>query len=99
MAVRYPETSGGKGEASTGDGRRSPCQRALRPILKEGKYFSFTTELVTRRGAFYNPSNTAMETVVSFTRRPGMQSPEKTIAFFVSECKSFDLHFSNSQEH
>ncbi len=40
-----------------------------------------------------------METVVSFTRRPGMQSPEKTIAFFVSECKSFDLHFSNSQEH
>jgi hypothetical protein len=69
------------------------------PILKLRKYFSRTTELVTESRAFYNPSNTAMDSVVSFTRRPGMQPPRKTVVFSVSECMSFDLHFSNSQEH
>jgi hypothetical protein len=99
MAVLYPENSEGAGEAAPGKCLRSRRLKALRPILNEGKYFSFATELVTKRGAFYNPSNTAMESVVSFTRRPGIQPPIKTVVFSVSECKSFDLHFSNSQEH
>jgi hypothetical protein len=33
-------------------------------------------------GAFYNPSNTAMEAVVLFIRRPGFQPPERAVAGF-----------------
>jgi hypothetical protein len=57
-AGSYPVSSGpGEGEKLS----PSRCPLAL----------FFLTPLVTGRGAFYNPSNTAMEGVVLFTRRLG----------------------------
>jgi hypothetical protein len=61
-------------------------------------YF-FTTLLVTEGRASYNPSSTAMEAVVSFTRHPGTQPPNRAFVHSVGECMSIDLHFGNSQEH
>jgi hypothetical protein len=61
-------------------------------------YF-FTTSLVMRAGAFYNPSNTALKTVVSFNGHHGAQSPEKAGGQTVSECIHIDLHFGSFQEY
>jgi len=68
---------------------------ALRPAF----HFSRTTPLVTESAAFYNPSNTALEAEVSFTRNLGGQPPKRTVVFSASECLNIDLHFGNSQEH
>jgi hypothetical protein len=46
--------------------------RSLTPVL-----CFFNSSLVMRALAFYNPSNTALKTVVSFIRHLGAQSPEK----------------------
>src|ERR1035441_3131462 len=43
-------------------------ERAAR--LPKQLFFSFATSLVTRGGAIYNPSNTALGAVVSFTHTP-----------------------------
>jgi hypothetical protein len=59
----------------------------------------FTTSLVTNSGAFYNPSNTTLKTVVSFTRYHGAQPPGKTGRQTVSGYMNIDLHFRSSQEY
>jgi hypothetical protein len=62
--------------------------------------FPWTASLVTGSAAFYNPSITASETVVSFIRYHGTQPTSRTVASFASECvMNIDLHFGNSQEH
>jgi hypothetical protein len=65
----------------------------------QGCNFSRTTSLVMEGGAFYNPSNTALEAKVSFTRHFGDQPLKRTVVFSASECLNIDLHFGNSQEH
>jgi len=55
--------------------------------------------LVMEGRAFYNPPNTALETVVSFTRHPGTQPPNSPVVDSASECLIIDLHFRDSQEH
>jgi hypothetical protein len=64
------------------------------------KYFRLfrQTALVTVDGAFYNPSNAALEAVVSFIRTP-RSSTAKTVALSDGECMNIDLHFGSSQEH
>jgi hypothetical protein len=59
----------------------------------------FTTSLVTGTLAFYNPSNTALKTVVSFIRHLGAQSPDKKGGQTLSECMNIDLHFGSFQEY
>jgi hypothetical protein len=49
--------------------------------------------------AFYNPSNTALKTVVSFIRHLGAQSPDKKGGQTLSECMNIDLHFGSFQEY
>jgi hypothetical protein len=59
----------------------------------------FTSSLVMRTLAFYNPSNTALKTVVSFIRHLGAQSPDKKGGQTLSECMNIDLHFGSFQEY
>lgn len=47
--------------------------------------FSCLAALVTGGASFYNPSNTAMETVVWFSRHHGTQPRNITVVFSVSE--------------
>jgi hypothetical protein len=54
--------------------------------------------LVRGDGAFYNPSNTASEAVVRFTRHDGTQLPYGIVAHSASECLNIEFHFSNFQE-
>jgi hypothetical protein len=56
------------------------------------------TALVTIGKAFYNPSNTLLEAVVSFIRTPEAQ-PRQTATLPDGECMNIDLHFCSSQEH
>jgi hypothetical protein len=53
--------------------------------------------LVRERGAFYNPRNTPAAAVVSFTRVPSTQPPNKMEVLFASECLNIDLHFEFSR--
>jgi hypothetical protein len=52
----------------SGRGWRAPNNRAAR--LSQQLFLSFTTSLVMEGAAFYNPSNTALGAVVSFTHTP-----------------------------
>src|SRR5271166_2053644 len=56
------------------------------PALRRRLRCWSTTLLVTKGGAFYNPSNTALETVVWFIRNHGAQPPNKSVVHSVSEC-------------
>ena len=76
-----------------GHGAAQP--RAFPPVFR----FSRATPLVRESRAFYNPSNTALESVAAFTRRRGPQPSKRTVVFFLSECLNVDLDFGNSQEH
>jgi len=67
--------------------------------LRSAFHFSCATPLVMESGAFYNPSNTALEAEVSFGSNLGAQPPKRTVVFSASECLNIDLHFGNSQEH
>jgi hypothetical protein len=72
---------------------------AFFPNMQPAFVFPRRTPLVTESRAFYNPSNTALEAEVSFTRNRGAQPPKRTVVFSASECLNIDLHFGNSQEH
>ena len=52
------------------------------PALARRKSSSAIDLLVTRGGGFYNPFNTALEAVVSFTRHLGPQPPTRTVGLF-----------------
>jgi len=72
----------------------------LRAALPQEIFYSSTTLLVTRGKAFYNPSNTALEAVVSLIRHPGAQSPKRTVAHTASGCLTLIsiLEFPRSTE-
>jgi hypothetical protein len=59
----------------------------------------FTSPLVTGGIAFYNPSNTALKTVVSYTRYSGARPSKRMDAHSAGKCMNFDLYFGNSQEY
>jgi hypothetical protein len=56
------------------------------------------TLLVTGGKAFYNPSNTAMEAVVSLIRHLGAQPPIKNGCAYRERVLNIDFHFGISQE-
>ena len=67
-----------------GFGRKSPLGRGSRPwrgaplrTFLHGFRFSRATSLVTEGRAFYNPSNTALETAVSFYPSPRYSTAKK----------------------
>jgi hypothetical protein len=47
--------------------------------------------LVRGSAAFYNPRNTRVSAVVSFTRVHGTQPPEKSAVLFARECLKIEL--------
>ncbi len=49
--------------------------------------------------AFYNPSNTALEAVVSLIRHPGAQPTLKNGCTFRQRVREYRSRFCNSQEH
>jgi hypothetical protein len=49
--------------------------------------------------AFYNPSITALEAVVSFSSDPGTQPSNRTVVFSASACLNIDFHLGIFQEH
>lgn len=55
--------------------------------------------LVTTRKDFYNPPNTALETVVTFTRMPNVQPESAMVEHSLSECLNIHSIVSTSQEH
>ena len=57
------------------------------------------TLLVTTGRYFYNPRNTAMETVVTYVRMPGTQPEPRKVEHSVGECLNIHSIFSISQEH
>src|ERR1700691_6228787 len=65
-----------------------------------GKISGFPARLCLsgRAGLSIILSNTAMAAVVSFTRHPGTQPPDRKVEHPLSECINFDLHFGISQE-
>ena len=77
---RNPGQPGIRNEDSNRGGEGSPSD------LPRELFRSRTTLLVMRGEAFYNPSNTALEAVVSFIRHPGAQPPKRTVAHTASEC-------------
>ena len=83
-ACRCRERSPGRPGIQIGDanGGRGGLSRGLPREL----FSSRTTLLVMWGGAFYNPSNTALEAVVSFLGRLGAQPPKRTVAHTASEC-------------
>lgn len=66
---------------------RTPCQNEL------------STLLVTSARGFYNPPNTALETVVTFVHMPGNQRASRMVETSASECLNIHSIFSISQEH
>jgi hypothetical protein len=64
-----------------------------------GVFDRFRTLLVTEGTGFYNPSNTALEAVVSFIRAPGAQASSKTGATSASGYKVSNTNLRDSQEH
>jgi len=77
------------------EGRSKTCSTQLSKQF----LFSFATLLVTEGTAFYNPSNTALGAVVSFTHTPVLDRQAKTVAFSASERLNIDFQYGNSQEH
>jgi hypothetical protein len=59
-----------------------PHRQAFFLVLRPAFHFSRTTPLVMKSGAFYNPSNTALEAEVSFKRDLGTQPPKKNGCIF-----------------
>lgn len=57
------------------------------------------TLLVTTGRDFYNPPNTALETVVTFIRTPGIQPESIMVDHSIGECLNIHSIFSISQEH
>ena len=57
------------------------------------------TFLVTGGAGFYNPSNTALEAVVTFIRAPGAQASSKMGATSTSGCRVSYIILRDSQEH
>jgi hypothetical protein len=98
MVLRAISASDRGPEQCFAQGSRAGWRRRF-PAIIQGWNFSRTTSLVMEGGAFYNPSNTALEAKVSFTRHFGDQPLKRTVVFSVSECLNIDLHFGNSQEH
>ena len=57
------------------------------------------TMLVTTGTDFYNPPNTALETVVAFIRMPGIRPKSEMVEESTGECLNIHSIFSISQEH
>jgi hypothetical protein len=67
---------------------------------QEDELFTSRITLLVREGTgFYNPCNTALESVVGYTRSLGTQPPNTTVVRFASGCLNIERHFGNSQEH
>ncbi len=69
--------------------------KALRSPHKKG----LSTLLVTSGRDFYNPRNTAPETVVTFNRMPGHEPARRMVVDSACECLNIHSIFSISQEH
>jgi hypothetical protein len=59
-----------------------PHWQAFFLALRSAFHFSHSTPLVIKSGAFYNPSNTALEAEVSFKRDLGTQPSENNGCIF-----------------
>ena len=67
--------------------------------LQTPSHCGLATPLVTGARDFYNPPNTAPETVVTFIRMPGIQPASRMVVHSASECLNTHSIFSISQEH
>ena len=71
------------------------AQMALRALFQN----DLPTLLVTGVRDFYNPPNTAPETVVMFIRMLGTQPARRMVETFSSGCMKIHSIFCTSQEH
>ena len=74
------------------------AERSWKPLQTHSQR-GLPTLLVTTGRYFYNPPNTALDTVVTFISMPGIQPTISMVEYFQGECLNIHSILGISQEH